>query len=217
MPPAAGDASPPGPPDRQGAGAAYGFEFLLCKNCKTGVIIYKPVGSIRDIRHRVLPGRDPTAKPLAVGDILCATAPCYRCLIENQAALRTRSGGRKAARPACLQNGRLPRGIIYRFICSIGDTCHRVLPGRDPTAKPLAVGDILCATAPCYRCLIENQAALRTRSGGRKAARPACLQNGRLPPVNRFRRPGLFRSLPSDIAIRNKQCPNRADRFTAHH
>ena len=144
LPPAAGDASPPGPPDRQGAGAAYGFEFLLCKNCKTGVIIYKSVRSIRDIRHRVL-------------------------------------------------------------------------PGRDPTAKPLAVGDILCATAPCYRCLIENHAALRTRSGGRKAGKPACLQNGRLPPVNRFRRPGLFRSLPSDIAIRNKQCPNRADRFTAHH
>ena len=107
--------------------------------------------------------------------------------------------------------------ISYQLIHSIGGIRHRVPPGRDPTAKPLAVGDILCATAPCYRCLIENQAALRTRSGGRKAARPACLQNGRLPPVNRFRRPGLFRSLPSDIAIRNKQCPNRADRFTAHH
>ncbi|WP_337748328.1 hypothetical protein, partial [Victivallis vadensis] len=61
-------ASPPGPPDRQGAGAGYGFEFLLRKNCKTGGIIYQFIGSIGDTRRRVLPGRDPTAKPLAVGD-----------------------------------------------------------------------------------------------------------------------------------------------------
>ena len=57
MPPAAGGASPPGPPDRQGAGAGCGFEFLLRKNYKTGVSIYQFICSIGGIRPRVLPGR----------------------------------------------------------------------------------------------------------------------------------------------------------------
>ena len=64
-PPAAGGASPPGPPDRQGAGAGYGFEFLRSKNCKTGGIIYLFIGSLSNSCHRVLPGRVARAKRLA--------------------------------------------------------------------------------------------------------------------------------------------------------
>ena len=63
---------PRDPPDRQGAGAGYGFEFLLRKNYKTGVIIYKLIWSIGSTPPRHVAGRDPTAKPLAVGDTLCA-------------------------------------------------------------------------------------------------------------------------------------------------
>ena len=73
----------------------------------------------------------------------------------------------EAVRPACREGGmassetcfRRPGGIIYQFIRSIGGISHRHVAGRDPTAKPLAAGGHLCATAPSYRSLIENQAA----------------------------------------------------------
>ena len=68
MPPAARGASPPGPQTGKVPAPGTVSSFLLRKNLKTGVIIYQFIGSIGGICRRVLPGRDPTAKPLAVGD-----------------------------------------------------------------------------------------------------------------------------------------------------
>ena len=58
-----------------------------------------------------------------------------------------------------------PGDIIYQFIGSTGSTCHRVPPGRDPTAKSLAVGDshgsgtLPPLQRPATGDAIENQAA----------------------------------------------------------
>ena len=73
MPPAAGGASPP-PVPQTGKVPAPGTvsSFLLRKNLKTGVIIHQFICSVGNTRLRVLPGRDPTAKPLAAGGYLYA-------------------------------------------------------------------------------------------------------------------------------------------------
>ena len=84
LPPAAGGASPPGPPDRQGAGAGYGFEFLLRKNYKTGGINNGFNKSIGDTSHRHVAGRGRTSasvtgrSALPTGGNLCATAPAFK-------------------------------------------------------------------------------------------------------------------------------------------
>ena len=59
---------PPGPPTGKVPAPGTVSRFLLRKNLETGGIIYQFIGSIGGTRRRVLPGRDPTAKPLAVGD-----------------------------------------------------------------------------------------------------------------------------------------------------
>ena len=69
-----------------------GLTGHIRKNCKTGVISYQLIHSIGGIRHRVPPGRDPTAKPLAVGDshgsgtLPLLQRPATGDAIENQAA-----------------------------------------------------------------------------------------------------------------------------------
>ena len=75
MPPAARGASPPGPQTGKVPAPGTVSSFLLRKNLKTGVIIHQFICSIGNTRRRVLPGRDPTAKPLAAGGNLCAQRP----------------------------------------------------------------------------------------------------------------------------------------------
>ena len=109
MPPAAGGASPPGPPDRVAPGGGYGFEFLLRKNYKTGVIIYQFISSIGGTPPRHVAGRSQGAK-----------RPCHRRLFVRYCA--------QLPEPDCKS------GRVAHKVCRLPRKRHGLPRNSPPTA-----------------------------------------------------------------------------------
>ena len=171
MPPAAGGASPPGSPDRQGAGAGYGFEFFAAqKSQNRGDLQWVARGLSAVYATGCYPVGVKGRSALVVEDTCARSAllPVPDCKSGRVAHKVCKPQG---CRPACRESGRLPpkgnsppaAGGASRYYLSVYRLCRQYSApaccrsgsrGEAPLSSKTLVRE-----APCYRCLIVNQAA----------------------------------------------------------